>query len=53
MDYNLFRELADSWGLQYLFLLFVGVILFTFRHGSKKQADEIANIPFKEEEENG
>ena len=53
MDYNLFREFADSWGLLYLFLLFVGVILFTFRPGSKKQADEIANIPFKEEEENG
>ena len=49
MDYNLFRELADSWGLLYLFLLFIGIIVFTFRPGSKKKADEIARIPLKEE----
>ena len=53
MDYNTFRELADSWGLLYLFALFVGVIIFTFKPGSKKQADEIAQIPFKEDVENG
>ncbi|MEO0329646.1 MAG: cbb3-type cytochrome c oxidase subunit 3 [Pseudomonadota bacterium] len=50
MDYNLFRELADSWGLLYLFGLFVCVIFFTFRPGSKKQAEEIAQIPFKEDD---
>lgn len=49
MDYSTFREFADSWGLLYLFALFVGVILFTFRSGSKKQAEEIAKIPFKED----
>lgn len=53
MDYNIFREFADSWGLLYLFLLFVGVILFTFRPGSKATADEIAKIPFKEDAQNG
>ncbi|MDJ0612337.1 MAG: cbb3-type cytochrome c oxidase subunit 3 [Rhizobiaceae bacterium] len=53
MDYNLFRELADSWGLVYLFALFVGVIFFTFRPGSRKKADEIAKIPFKEDQSNG
>lgn len=53
MDYNTFRELADSWGLLYLFTLFVGAIFFTFRPGSKNQADEIAQIPFKEDVENG
>lgn len=53
MDYSTFRQLADSWGLLYLFLLFVGIILFTFRPGSKKSADEIARIPFKEDAENG
>lgn len=53
MDYNLFRELADSWGLVYLVALFVGVIFFTFRPGSRSQADEIAKIPFKEDSENG
>lgn len=49
MDYNTMRHLADSWGLVYLFVVFVGVIFFTFRPGSKKQADENANIPLKED----
>lgn len=52
MDYSTFREFADSWGLVYLFVLFVGVIFFTFRPGSKAQADKIAQIPFKEDSEN-
>ena len=50
MDYNIFREFSDSWGLIYLFALFVGAILFTFRPGSKKTADDSAQIPFKEDE---
>jgi cytochrome c oxidase cbb3-type subunit 4 len=49
MDYSAFREFSDSWGLLYLFLLFVGIIAFTFRPGSKKVADEIAQIPLKED----
>lgn len=50
MDYTLFRELADSWGLLYLFALFVGAIFFTFRPGSKKIAEKISRIPFSEDE---
>ena len=50
MDYNIFRELADSWGLLYLFILFVGIIAFTFRPGSKKIADRVAQIPLKEDD---
>lgn len=53
MDYSTFREIADSWGLLYLFALFVGVIFFTFRPGSKKIAEDIANIPFKGDNEKG
>ena len=51
MDYSTFRQFADSWGLRYLFLLFVGVIIFTFRPGSKKTAEEVAKIPLKEDNE--
>lgn len=50
MDYSLLRQFADSWGLLYLFALFVGVIFFTFRPGSRKHADNAANIPFKEDQ---
>ena len=53
MDYETLRQAADSWGLLYLTLLFVGIILFTFRPGSKKQADEIAQIPLKEDDNDG
>ncbi len=51
MDYSTLRNLADSWGLLYLFLVFVGVVLFTFRPGSRKQAEKNANIPLKEDEQ--
>ncbi len=52
MDYSTFREIADSWGLLYLFALFIAVIVFTFRPGSKETADRLANIPLQEEDEN-
>ncbi|MEE9376269.1 MAG: CcoQ/FixQ family Cbb3-type cytochrome c oxidase assembly chaperone, partial [Rhizobiaceae bacterium] len=34
MDYSTFREFADSWGLLYLFAMFIGIIIFIFRPGS-------------------
>ncbi|MDN2567580.1 cbb3-type cytochrome c oxidase subunit 3 [Aquibium sp. A9E412] len=49
MDYNTMREFADSWALLAMFVFFVGVVLFAFRPGSKKQADEAARIPLKDE----
>jgi cytochrome c oxidase cbb3-type subunit 4 len=49
MDYETLRHAADSWGLVYLFVLFVGVIAYTFRPGGKKAADDAANIPLKED----
>ncbi|MBL4732804.1 MAG: cbb3-type cytochrome c oxidase subunit 3 [Rhizobiaceae bacterium] len=48
--YGTLRQLADSWGLLYMVVIFLGVIVFTFRPGSKKIADEIANIPLTEDE---
>ncbi len=49
MNYETLRQFADSWGLLYLVVIFVGVVLFTFRPGTKGQADENANIPLKED----
>ncbi len=49
MDYDTVRHAADSWGLVYLLVLFVGVVFFTFRPGSKKTSDEAAQIPLKED----
>ena len=53
MDYETLRQLADSWGLVYLMVVFISVILFNFRPGSKKRAEELAKIPFREDEPNG
>lgn len=47
--YTAMRHFADSWGLLAMALFFVGVVLFTFRPGGKKSADEAASIPLKED----
>lgn len=49
MDYHVMREFADSWGLLFLTLFFVGVVLFAFRPGSRKHAEEAAQIPLKDD----
>jgi len=51
MEYENLRQFADSWGLVYLVAVFVGVVLYTFRPGSKKSAQEIAHIPFREDDD--
>jgi cytochrome c oxidase cbb3-type subunit IV len=51
MDYDSMRIFADSWGLLFLVIVFVGVVLFVFRPGSKKAADRAARIPLKDEKD--
>lgn len=48
--YSILRIFADSWGLLFLFLLFVGVVLWAFRPGSRRTHDDIADIPFRNED---
>jgi cytochrome c oxidase cbb3-type subunit 4 len=48
--YSLMREFADSWALLMLFVVFVGVILWAFRPGSRRVHDDVANIPFRHED---
>jgi cytochrome c oxidase cbb3-type subunit 4 len=50
-EYQAMRTFADSWGLLYMFLIFVFVAIWTFRPGSKKISHDGANIPFLEDEE--
>lgn len=45
--YSFLRELADSWGLLALFVIFIGVIFFTFRPGSKAIYSDPADIPLR------
>lgn len=48
--YTAMRHFADSWGLLFLALFFVGVVIFAFRPGSKKTAEDASKIPLKDDE---
>jgi cytochrome c oxidase cbb3-type subunit 4 len=47
--YTAMREFADSWALLAMTLFFIGVVVFAFRPGSRKQADQAARIPLKDD----
>lgn len=49
-EYQSLRTFADSWGLLYMFLVFLAVVFWAFRPGSKELSEDAANIPFKEKE---
>lgn len=49
-NYSFLRQLADSWGLLVMFLIFVGIIFWAFRPGSRKAHEDTANIPFRHED---
>ena len=58
--YSLLRELADSWVLLVLVLIFAGVVAWAFRPGSRAVHDDAARAPFRhdaapgsEEDRNG
>ncbi|WP_151720282.1 cbb3-type cytochrome c oxidase subunit 3 [Gemmobacter serpentinus] len=47
--YSLLRQFADSWMLMLMTLLFVGVVVYAFRPGSRKLQDDAANSIFRNE----
>lgn len=47
--YSLLREFADSWALLALLLVFLGVVAWAFRPGSRQAHDEAAGVPFRNE----
>lgn len=48
--YSLLRQFADSWMLLMLFCVFVGVIFWAFRPGSRKKHSDTANMIFRNED---
>ena len=48
--YTLLRHFADSWMLLFLFLFFIGVVIWVFRPGAKKKHEDQADIPFRHED---
>lgn len=45
--YSILRAFADSWGLLAMVVMFLGVVIYTFRPGSREIHEEIAGIPFR------
>ena len=45
--YTLLREFADSWMMLALFAVFIIVVFWAFRPGSRKAHDEAANSIFR------
>lgn len=52
MDYTVMRHFADSWGLVYLFGIFILVALFLLRPGARDKAKDAALIPLQNDEGN-
>jgi cytochrome c oxidase cbb3-type subunit 4 len=47
--YDTMRHFADSWMLLALFAIFVGVVLFVFRPGSRRKYQDLARLPLDDE----
>jgi cytochrome c oxidase cbb3-type subunit 4 len=45
--YETLRQFADSWALIAMIVIFIAVVAFVFRPGSKKQYDRASKIPLK------
>ena len=46
--YTLLREIADSWGLLAMTLLWIGFAVWAFRPSAKKHHEDAANMIFKD-----
>jgi len=47
--YTVMRHFADSWGLLAMTLFFIGSVLFAFRPGSRRSADQASQIPLNDD----
>ncbi|MGH2342518.1 cbb3-type cytochrome oxidase subunit 3 [Segnochrobactraceae bacterium EtOH-i3] len=48
-DYTSAAHFAQTWGLLYFFLIFLGVLVYAFWPKNKARFDEAAHIPLKED----
>jgi cytochrome c oxidase cbb3-type subunit IV len=48
--YTILRVFAGSWGLLFMFVVFVIVIVFVLRPGSGRVYKDTANIPFRNDD---
>lgn len=48
--YTILQIVARSWGALFMLFVFLGVIVFTLRPGSRRLHSDIANIPFRHDD---
>ena len=48
--YTILRELADSWFMLIMFVMFIGIIIFAFRPGTKASYDRLRNLPLQDDD---
>lgn len=49
LDHDILRQLADTWGLLLLCLIFIVSIGMAFRPGARERAERHAQIPLQDE----
>lgn len=49
MDYHDLAQFARSWGLVYLFALFIGVVVYALWPRNREKFERAARIPFEED----
>ena len=49
MTFEGLSHFAQTWGLVYLMALFIAVLVYAFRPGSRKKFEDAARIPLKED----
>ncbi len=47
--YKAFAEFAQTWGLLYFVLIFLGVLVYALNPKRRKQFDEAARIPLEKD----
>lgn len=49
MTFNTVSYFAQTYGLVFLFVMFVGVLVYALRPGARQKFQDAAQIPFKED----
>lgn len=47
--YHFLAGFAQTWGLVYFCLVFVGIVLFVMRRNRKQHYEELARMPLRED----
>jgi cytochrome c oxidase cbb3-type subunit 4 len=49
--YTLMRQFADSWALLAMMAIFIGIVIWALRPGTRRLHRDIADIPLRDDDE--